>query len=1036
MLAVAVSDCEVATMQVLEDPANFFVIDLCSTVSEAAGVSSLVQTMACFFLGSCYMSLREDTSGKKTPKRPSGSADPSSRMTQAKLLGMIDSKVGLSRFTEILRKPLAGPRSGHLLSAPHSVNPRDVFLTRWFKGHYEKLIDSIRNGILEHYSTGDSASDKDSPQQQIINLLNQRVQELESELLNERSRAAAGSGPATNHGRAIAAPTMVANQASDKEGEVAALQQQLAALQQQLSGKDKLLAEFSQRKSELENELEELCMQISAAEAARDENAKTVVELRTSFQDVQDKAHRREAELQTQIFNLQNQSHGDAVSQSMHDGNDSLQTEVNTLKIDNETLRRMIVSLEESLAKFASVDTKSLHDSSQQQLQAMSESFAELETRFRAYVGENEDNWKRVLNDTLHFVDTVGINSVRDTIVQFASDANVTGNMASVVKSVQLAFGACEDDIRDAANQCSDVAQGLQIYYLAGDEGTIDRINDCFVKIQQRLEVQNEKIQQAADAEGELRHAEAMIASLQEELSTVRSENEALHAANHSQVPESNGHALLQQAQSELETLRTKYATEKSRWDDETGRILQKMLDLERQRDENMNAIDNLQTELKSKSQDSEGGNDEVITALRNRVKKQSDDNAAQKEKHDAYVALTKTKLKEAAEALVAMDNEKAKLREENAKLSGDITKMDEVCKNLYSMNQALNEEHNDLQKKFGAVKAESDDKSKALEFAAANVKEMQHRLAESPRLTAEKSTHPQVEQLQAEVSRLIAELEEQTRLFSVERVTAASLNSQLDQLIAEKDAIVLEHERVVSGLQAQVRELSVGHDGRINAETTKSTTLTLQLEALENECAQLKATKELADVEIARLQSTLLFTENEKRTSDIDKINLAEQVAALVNERNKLEAEIGQAQDSLSTAHTRMAELQMEVDRLGHDLHGASKNSYSMKSENDSLLNEINELNSKLATASHQFSSLEDEMEHLNQSLSMKSFEISAKSTELENLTVEFAEAQQTIARLEARLTEAKAAKDRALDVNDAIKAQSMEVDRLNDKV
>jgi uncharacterized coiled-coil protein SlyX len=71
-----------------------------------------------------------------------------------------------------------------------------------------------------------------------------------------------------------------------------------------------------------------------------------------------------------------------------------------------------------------------------------------------------------------------------------------------------------------------------------------------------------------------------------------------------------------------------------------------------------------------------------------------------------------------------------------------------------------------------------------------------------------------------------------------------------------------------------------------------------------------------------------------------------------------------------------------------------------------------------------------------LNQSLSMKSFEISAKSTELENLTVEFAEAQQTIARLEARLTEAKAAKDRALDVNDAIKAQSMEVDRLNDKV
>ena len=56
--------CSQSLVQMLDDPSNFFVVDLASTASENAGVSPLVQVAACLFLGTCFQALKDPTEGK------------------------------------------------------------------------------------------------------------------------------------------------------------------------------------------------------------------------------------------------------------------------------------------------------------------------------------------------------------------------------------------------------------------------------------------------------------------------------------------------------------------------------------------------------------------------------------------------------------------------------------------------------------------------------------------------------------------------------------------------------------------------------------------------------------------------------------------------------------------------------------------------------------------------------------------------------------------------------------------------------------
>ena len=63
-----------------------------------------IQVAACFFLGSCFTALKD------IPQTEGAAEDQSNHLTQRSFLSMIDSRIGLTRFVEMLRRPLTASR--------------------------------------------------------------------------------------------------------------------------------------------------------------------------------------------------------------------------------------------------------------------------------------------------------------------------------------------------------------------------------------------------------------------------------------------------------------------------------------------------------------------------------------------------------------------------------------------------------------------------------------------------------------------------------------------------------------------------------------------------------------------------------------------------------------------------------------------------------------------------------------------------------------------------------------------------------------
>jgi hypothetical protein len=64
----------------------------------------LYQVAACLFLGSCFTALKDPN---QTEGRPE---DQSNHLPQFSFLSMLDSRVGLTRFVDMLRRPLTATR--------------------------------------------------------------------------------------------------------------------------------------------------------------------------------------------------------------------------------------------------------------------------------------------------------------------------------------------------------------------------------------------------------------------------------------------------------------------------------------------------------------------------------------------------------------------------------------------------------------------------------------------------------------------------------------------------------------------------------------------------------------------------------------------------------------------------------------------------------------------------------------------------------------------------------------------------------------
>lgn len=166
----------------LEDPTNLFVVDLATRASEGAGIPSYIQTMSCLFLGCCFESI-EDKSNDDILSRKS-------------LLNLIDSKVGLSRFSDILKRGKSDLTSRDIKEDARSTS---INYCPTYKAFYEEKVEAIRSAIFNFYAgvSGGESKSGNSAESQVIQMQKDHIAQLE-EQLKEQMMSQVKQGTLTN----------------------------------------------------------------------------------------------------------------------------------------------------------------------------------------------------------------------------------------------------------------------------------------------------------------------------------------------------------------------------------------------------------------------------------------------------------------------------------------------------------------------------------------------------------------------------------------------------------------------------------------------------------------------------------------------------------------------------------------------------------------------------------------------------------------------------------------------------------------------
>ena len=193
----------------LDDPSNLFVVDLATVTSESSGIPSFVQVVSCLYLGTCFEALAaseqessnniKNTAGPLSAVKSKSTDDSISRLTQKSLLKMIDSRIGLTRFTDILKRPLMPPQKSGTTSSDSAI----LFFSASFQKFYEERVTAIRHAIFDFYSAGPGGiNGGDSQERQIISIQTQQIANLEKQI-NELLQNKSSNGVAINQLNAI-----------------------------------------------------------------------------------------------------------------------------------------------------------------------------------------------------------------------------------------------------------------------------------------------------------------------------------------------------------------------------------------------------------------------------------------------------------------------------------------------------------------------------------------------------------------------------------------------------------------------------------------------------------------------------------------------------------------------------------------------------------------------------------------------------------------------------------------------------------------
>jgi chromosome segregation ATPase len=527
LLACIASDCERAAKQMLDDPANLFVVDLATAASESAGVPALVQTAACMFLGCCFEAL--PVSNVSPPPSTNGvvnSAD-DSILNRKSFLSMIDGRIGLNRFTDILKRPLAkrAPSKGTTTDAGHAAS---FFISAAFDAFYQRQVDAIRAGIFEFYTGSAGAAPGDAMQQQLIEMQKDRIAELETlvaELgsgtsgaaLSQQSSTSAkavapsAQGPSDSSEVAALQATLqvrdtelaIAREAvhtlqvtSDTERvqaqlELAAAQSDLHRAQSDSEAMRLELVDLQGRVGVAESERAGLAAQLAdckAALAAAGEEILTFKqrcvqehEDRKQLQEKLEQRDRQIAMLTGEIRNTQStDTHASGKIADLEARNAELKQQLWEAEAAIENARRTAESstvVPQSPARLAEVP---------------------LDSPTAGARRSEVVDLTRVVTAVLTLVESMGI---EDVILEYDSvAASLHSNETSAAERSQLledVVEQCRNAVNDCVGECSDIAEGAGLRDLQGEEGSLLRIRDCCRQLREHIvDVGEDEIEQ------------------------------------------------------------------------------------------------------------------------------------------------------------------------------------------------------------------------------------------------------------------------------------------------------------------------------------------------------------------------------------------------------------------------------------------------------------------------------------------------------------------------------------------------------------
>eukprot|EP01038_Epipyxis_sp_PR26KG_P004912 gene4912-6875_t len=462
LLSSVASGCERAVRQMLEDPANLFVVDLASVASESAGVPPIVQISACFFLGCCFEAFPEVSADSNQTEKENDSV----LLNRKSFLQMIDSKIGLSRFSELLKKPITVTNNkNQALFSP-------LFISDGFKQFYEAQVELIKSNIFEYYTGSIDSKQIDSAHQTLIEMQKQRIVELEAMIGNNNINDAIAN---SNN-----------NDTSNSLNMIKALKNELEALTTEKNSLLLINTELEINNTRLENEVdtwkkqtEITAYKVAILESKENDLKNDILVLKESIinEKEEKKSLQENLEQKERKIELLNQDLLILSSNSSDSKNNvsNYENKIKELEARNAELKQQIWSFETSKNNNnnGNNNEKNGDKSSENEIKSCKDSLLFLgETIF-----ELVKSLEVSLDDSLLF----------ENIIEDLNNNNHDNNSLRSIKQslilLQSVVFECNESFVSAVGECSDIANTAQIYDLDGDEGTRTRALDCIRQI-------------------------------------------------------------------------------------------------------------------------------------------------------------------------------------------------------------------------------------------------------------------------------------------------------------------------------------------------------------------------------------------------------------------------------------------------------------------------------------------------------------------------------------------------------------------------